>query len=47
MAFVKVPPLSSSAVIDVIHAPGGDVIALASVCAVLPLWRTATHRWDP
>jgi hypothetical protein len=38
MVFGKVPHLNNSAAIDVIRAPGGDVTALAFVCAArLPL----------
>jgi hypothetical protein len=41
MAFGKVPLLNNSAAIDVIRAPGGDVTALACVCAAQLPWHTA------
>jgi len=44
MAFGKVRRLNNSAAIDVIRAPGGDVTALASVCAAPLPWLIAVLR---
>jgi len=43
MAFAKGQRLNNTAT-GVIHAPGGDDIALACVCAALLLLRTAALR---
>jgi len=47
MAFGKVQRLNNSTAIDVIRAPGGDVTALAYVCAGQLPWRTAVHLLVP
>ena len=44
MASGKVPHLNTTAVIDGIRVPGGDVTAPESVCAALLPLRTAALR---
>jgi hypothetical protein len=46
MAFGRVPHLNNNA-IAAIRAPGGDVTALAFVCAAQLLWLTAVLLLTP